>query len=583
VPRKSGGLQWRRVGDEIRRFVAQHGANTPRRAIFCTYDFDIRHFELKLFPLLDRPRRPFTTLVLADRACMRYAKYAERQRFGRYQFSLVHCAGGGVFHPKVILLMCGHEILAGIGSSNLTEGGLGGNFELMHFERARLVDKPSLAGGVVGFLRRLAASHSVLMPESARRFISHETGRFTHLRGTILDSLDESLFDQMAALSARTSSVHVVTPWHSAGADDEGVAPPVVSAIAKRSAAPVTVYTESLNGAAPRLGAGVVVRTLDSDVRRNVTGDEREDAETGRIPSRLHAKLYLYSGNARHVAFIGSANCTQPALMRPVEHGGNVEILAALQLDDRHAKAIKRDLASFFTASQKTVAVTPPKRRRALSGCVLGAEVQATQGQVNQLHVYISGDGTTSIANAPGGKAIPITPSNAVAVITDRRVLDALFPRGVDHGTGSILYERVEKHDLPFPVSWPLTPIGSTAVETLEDITREEMGLLPLAIANGGTRTEDDEERDDDGDLDQDQGVDGDAERDLGDLTRAKHQGELDRLAVALTIFRRRLVRGRYSKAYMQARVDDLVERLRECKLPDHLVTVVEQELLADA
>ena len=67
-------------------------------------------------------------LVVADagalQAQFRAGMYST---FGRYNVAPARCAKGGVFHPKLMLLRAGKHYLAGIGSANLTPGGLGGN------------------------------------------------------------------------------------------------------------------------------------------------------------------------------------------------------------------------------------------------------------------------------------------------------------------------------------------------------------------------------------------------------------------------------------------------------------------------
>ena len=121
------GLSHRKTTDAISSFVRQHASATPRRAVFCTYDFHAPRFEAVVLPQVTRRGRFFRTLVLADQAALqRPGALTQRGAGPRYELAPVRLKGPGVFHPKLVVLQAGPRVLVGIGSSNLTPGGLAG-------------------------------------------------------------------------------------------------------------------------------------------------------------------------------------------------------------------------------------------------------------------------------------------------------------------------------------------------------------------------------------------------------------------------------------------------------------------------
>ena len=154
------GLTSRKTAEAIATFVKQHGALGPRRAVLCTYNLSPARFEAVVLPELARPRRWFRTLVLADAAALQQDGVlgAQRAAASTYELAPVRLKGPGVFHPKLIVLQAGARVLVGIGSGNLTPGGLGGNLELMLFASNDSPDGRALAGSAIQFLHDLPSA-----------------------------------------------------------------------------------------------------------------------------------------------------------------------------------------------------------------------------------------------------------------------------------------------------------------------------------------------------------------------------------------------------------------------------------------
>ena len=99
---------------------------------------------------------------------------SQRDAASTYELAPVRLKGPGVFHPKLIVLQAGERVLVGIGSGNLTPGGLGGNLELMLFASTDSTDGRALAGSAIQFLYDLRRASAVRMPPSAQRFLGED-------------------------------------------------------------------------------------------------------------------------------------------------------------------------------------------------------------------------------------------------------------------------------------------------------------------------------------------------------------------------------------------------------------------------
>jgi hypothetical protein len=226
------GLGFRKTADAIASFVKQLGAEVPRRAVLCTFDFHPDRFETVLLPELCRRSRWFRTLVLADASALQKdGALASRGEAPAYELSPVRLAGPGVFHPKLLLLQAGRRVLVGVGSANLTPGGLGGNLELMLFEDNRSEDGRALARSAVAFLEALGREPRIALTASARRFLARVSASLPRAEGgPLLHNLHEPLLEQLRR--TRPPGVRraiVVSPWHSSAASARGVEGPVAT------------------------------------------------------------------------------------------------------------------------------------------------------------------------------------------------------------------------------------------------------------------------------------------------------------------------------------------------------------------
>lgn len=585
------GLRWERTSDAIRTFVRTHGQPSPRRAVLCTFDFDPDRFNASLFPQLTSRGRQFRTLIIADAGALQ-AKLGRlaSPAFDRYAIVPAKCHAGGVFHVKVLFLRAGESFLVGIGSANLTPGGFGGNLELMLFADHTSGEGRALAYGAASFLSRLVKCEAVAIPRASRRFIKAAIAGLETKSDVVLDTLDGALLPQMAraqraVCGQRVNSLTILSPWHSATASPDQTDSEVVGMLRKQMsvAGDVRVFTQGAGGCGPRLGNKVEV-LIPSRERNGPTtdGDSVSDDEDAHAfdhrPSTLHAKAYLACGNRGNVLFFGSANCTLPALARPVSQGGNVEVLVATRLSNAEVQAFNNDLEEMFSPAEATEDCQHPEQPPAATGSVLaGHLVSGGSGTVLRIEASEIGSRSVLIA-AKRGAARPVTValSDGNGTVEEARELDELFPGGTpnrsDGSWSRVLWENHNDEWVPFPVVLSLLePTSSDPDAALLEILEEECGWWPR-VDNGRDGAEVGDNASNENEQDSE-----DEDREI--WTEAEHQGELDRIGVAVALLRKRTA-GRFQSP-KAAKQDTalLLERIEALPLKPHLAREVRRFL----
>jgi hypothetical protein len=538
------GLSFRKTADALAAFVKEHGATGPRRAVLCTYDLQPDRFEAVVLPELTRRRRWFRTLVLADGAALQRAGVLDqRSAEPIYELAPVRLRGPGVFHPKLIVLQAGERLLVGVGSANLTPGGLGGNLELMLFASDASTAGRELAESAIQFLDDLRHARAVMLPDSARRFLERIcVSRPRKREGVVLHNLDEPLIAQMShQRPSRVERTALVSPWHSSLASPEGVEAPVLMAIGRALGARPVVHTEGANGKGPGLGKHVRVRvlkatTIDSGEDLDTDGADSDDVpQRPRRPATLHAKAYIAVGRNAATLWFGSANCTTPALLESAKGRGNVELLVRTGLGPSALAALEADLASMF---EERRGVLPPKakaRMEAPRGCVLSGYVSSWAARPSLTLELVPAARARLIRiarSADRARPVELTiPRGATAVVVQAATVTTLVDQAA---IPPVLWEYVETTAVPFPVSVPCVSNTDVAEQILQDLLDDLAGRVPAAFSSGVPRVQPDD--DNSGEEDEE-----DQDRELDLLTTTEHQGSLDRLAVRVELLRRRL------------------------------------------
>lgn len=532
------GLAFRKTADAIAAFVKAHGASAPRRAVLCTYDLDPFRFEAVVLPELTRRRRWFRTLVLADAASLqKQGVLGQRASASTYELAPVRVNGPGVFHPKLIVVQAGPRVLVGIGSANLTAGGLGGNLELMLFASNEGAQGTALAESAIQFLDDLQKTRRVTLSASAKRFLERLCRSAPATKaGPVLHSLHRPLIEQLAAgRRGRVDRVQIMSPWHSTSVDTDGVEPEVIARVGKALGGWPRVYTQGHAGKAPALGNKTEVLILRASA---YGGDEDLDAESEddaakrlRRPARLHAKAYLAVGTTSATLWFGSANCTLPALCR-VAGSGNVELLARVALNQKALARFEGDLDAMFERAIGTLPPGKTPRIPAPRGIVLAGHVDTWKGssrfeielisppRLTRLRIGTTTrrQGTIELSVPRGATSLVLSPKESRCLIEDGKV-------------PPVLWEHVAGTAIPFPISVPCAPAFDDPEAMLDEVLDDFAGRVPSPFRTKSGRDEDDHD-----DLDDD-----DRDRELELLTESEHQGVLDRIAVRVELLRRRL------------------------------------------
>jgi hypothetical protein len=565
------GFAFRKTSDAIATFVKQHGWEAPRRAVLCTYDLDPARFEAVVLPELTRARRWFRTLVLADAAPLqKHGVLAQRAAASSYELAPVRVDGQGVFHAKLIVLQAGTHVLIGIGSGNLTAGGLGGNLELMLFAGNESEDGKKLAQSAIQFLDQLRNSPRVTLPATSKRFLERVClSAEAAGGGPVMHNLHVPLIEQLAlGRPPHVARVAVVSPWHSASESTDGVEPEVLARVGRILGAHPRVYTQGQGGNAPALGKGTEVRILRSPSHGGDEYLDVSDSAAGvRHRARLHAKAYLAVGATSATFWFGSANCTIPALCR-VAGKGNVELLVRTTLDRKACARLDTDLEAMFEPAKGSLAASKTSRTPVPRGTVLAGFVDDWEGSPRLSIELAAPSRSASLRLGPTaqrtGTIDLVLPKGETTVTLSKKQSRALFR---DEEVSPVLWEHHlgAGAPIPFPVSVACVPTSDDPEAMLQDALDDLAGRAPAALQKkrAGGRRDDDWDPDDD-----------ERDRELELLTACEHEGRLDRIAVRVELLRRRLA-GNGSRK-VQLGYESLIKRLA---LPQELQSVLIKHL----
>jgi hypothetical protein len=290
-----------------------------QRAVFTTYALSLSFFEAVILDSLVRGRSRGAT-ILSDVEGVRMSLSEKgAQRVGKdYELEPIALNSGGVFHPKLTVLIGDEGPHVLVGSGNLTFNGWGGNLEAVEHLH------PGIAASAI---RDIGDFFELL---DGNEKLSHEAG---HLCRDIADELRQS-----APASGSPGNIRFL----------HNLSGPIASQFVE--IAEELGGAERLTVASPFWDGGTAIdqlcRSLDLDkvhihahlggtVRGTNSSNWPEKANTSvepvRIelleeekPRRLHAKLFEIVCRNGRVVFSGSANATSAAL-----NDGNVEACIA--------------------------------------------------------------------------------------------------------------------------------------------------------------------------------------------------------------------------------------------------------------
>jgi hypothetical protein len=353
-----------------------------RYALLLTYNFDGAFLEDAEHGLLETlwRRNCENPIVVRDGKAV-----VEEKRSHRY--SVINAAySTRTFHPKLTLLVAPSEVLAVVGSANLTRGGLEKNLELM------AVYQLTRSKGPVGFFRSV---HDFL-DNHLRRELSATSDQLQGAFDLMVDDLELFLID---ARSARGSEDVELTFLHNYS---EPLLPQIAQALPDKTLDEVWILSPFFEPEASKdeplhrtqgghddpPGEALDQTLIDEFFRRFTFADQQEQpvvhfyfeastTSTTQLPvnvlrpyrsqislhvknlaaedqRRLHAKALVFIGRNYITLVHGSANFTRAALLS-TPPGGNSEMIALTRLPRASATAEK--LAAYLNLADLFVVI----------------------------------------------------------------------------------------------------------------------------------------------------------------------------------------------------------------------------------
>lgn len=279
-------------------------------AFFLTYTINLSFFESMILPRLRRMGVSRIGILIDYRGYQESLEHAIPSGCcGReYILAPIHLPKGGIQHAKLLWLQKHERITAYIGSHNLTMAGYNDQTEVT----AKLM---STDQSHVQALQQIYNDISQIEFPSCLSYVWQHIKPPTNIHSpsniTMISSLHRSLLDQLIEKVQSADALRVVTPFLDAQA---------LSLLAKKVQAKEVVLDLPQEG--PDTPLSVTMNAIPNVHPRFLYGKRR-----------LHAKAYQFKNAHMSSVALGSANCTQAALMRSVADGGNLEFLLFIEED----------------------------------------------------------------------------------------------------------------------------------------------------------------------------------------------------------------------------------------------------------
>lgn len=287
-------------------------------ALILTHNIDFLFVQSVLARKLRHAGNPRLT-IFADAMCAAQSFAEQRALLDglgvRYRVVPVDLGIARRFHPKAILLVGPNRAALAIGSGNLTHGGMAANHEAWSFSVSDGEGSSFIAAFrdyVSELIPTLPLAQSLrdeldLIFDSTQDWVED----LPPAAGLASSPSDLPLLDQIARLvTGEIRAVSVMAPYH----DENGVA---LKTIAKRFGVPVTCWIQP--------GREGLSKHVAATLPPNVTL-KSIDCEAVRRPSFIHAKVIAFHRRDDVMLAVGSANCSQAALLAE-RSWGNAELM----------------------------------------------------------------------------------------------------------------------------------------------------------------------------------------------------------------------------------------------------------------
>jgi hypothetical protein len=245
-----------------------------------------------------------------------------------YPYRIWRANWPGTFHPKVFILLANDRVTVGIGSSNLTSGGLGGNLEAWDFFSAGENSARPVLMGIREFLEDLRKEGIVSDRVNLEELIlalpkgkDKDHALLSTLRGSLIDQVGERI-------SKKVSKIDIVSPINCNPTKLIG------EIINKTGASECNLFTNTKK--LPK------IEGVDKywDLVPPSRPDEDEKYSVFATP---HAKIFSFSSASMVDIFWGSANLSPSAWLKK-GRAANVDILVHSRVSPGDWKRMQNNL-----------------------------------------------------------------------------------------------------------------------------------------------------------------------------------------------------------------------------------------------
>jgi len=307
------------IPEYVDAFFRQSGCGR-RRILFLTFQFDPTAFEARFDRVLKRPGIRIDVVGGGAPA---------KPRRGHY--NIWRANWRGTFHPKMAVMLADASVAVGLGSANLTSGGLASNLECWQFFRDTEGDLPLLAA-VRGFLESLRSGFVVSKHLGMKELIealprSESQCLVSTLGGQLLRQVE-----RLVGSGARR--LDIISPLNCNPAS-------VLHRLRKNSKIRKVCLYSGTHERFPRIAG------CDQCFYLHPPERSLDEDRVGRRLGLPHAKMYAFHRKSRVELFWGSANLSASAWVRTGKQA-NVDFLVHSQLSTKEWIAIRDRLPAGY-------------------------------------------------------------------------------------------------------------------------------------------------------------------------------------------------------------------------------------------
>jgi hypothetical protein len=310
---------------------------------------------------------------------------------------------------------------------------------------------------------------------------------------------------------------------------------------------------------------------------------ELDDDNADAFPATLHAKALVFhkANNSGATVWFGSANFTTQALTKSVLQGGNVELMVRAELPPDEASALEDDLDGLFASPPKGETSPEPDHWEVTQpqSTILGCELSGTND--DPVLIVHSALAEGSVLLRQGRRELRVKITKGQGRVQGKALRTFLLGADLTVPHPFLLYEVLRGREIPVIVNVAHVPFdsdsGVRSQVSLDALLEDLCGTLRVwGPAESREAVVEGEE--------EDQGEAGVGKTKLTDserrLDEARHQGELDQLAVKVALLKKLVTRVTAPGSERVAMLKDTLETALRC-CPEHLASAIREHLRA--